>query len=63
MNAEIKIKICRTVIEGVYKEYENAKEFIHHKINELRSEHGISADEISLYIFMFVMARTQFGYM
>ena len=61
MNAKTKIKICRTVIEDVCKKYENTREFIHNKINELCSEHGISADEARLYIFMFVMPRTQFG--
>ena len=62
MNAKAKIKIDRIVIEEVCKEYENAREFIHNKINELCSEHGISTDEVRLYIFMFVMPRTQFGY-
>ena len=61
MNAKTKIKIYRTVIEDVCKEYENTREFIHNKINELCSEHGMSADEVRLYIFMFVMPRTQFG--
>ena len=62
MNAKAKTKIDRIVIEEVCKEYENAREFIHNKINELCSEHGISTDEVRLYIFMFVMPRTQFGY-
>ena len=62
MNSKTKIKIYRTVIEEVCKEYENTREFIHNKINELCSEHGISTDEVRLYIFMFVMPRIQFGY-
>ena len=48
--------------EDVCKEYENTMEFIHNEINELCSEHGISADEVGLYIFMFAMPRTRFGY-
>ena len=43
------------------KEYENTRQFIYDKINELCSEHGMSADEVRLYIFMFVMPLTQFG--
>ena len=60
MNAKNKIKIYHKVIENVCKEYENTREFIHNKINELCSEHGISADEARSYIFVFVMPRTQF---
>ena len=63
MNAKTKIKIYRTVIEDVCKEYENTRELIHNKINEPFSEHGISADVVvSVYIFMFVMPCTHFGY-
>ena len=61
MSAKTKIKIYRAVIEDVCKEYESTREFIHNKINALCSEHGISADEVSLYNFMFFMPRTQFG--
>ena len=61
MNAKTKIKIYRTVAEDVCKEYSNTREFIHNKIKELYPEHGISADKVSLYIFMFVMPSTQFG--
>ena len=32
------------------------------KLNELCSEHGIPAEEVCLYIFMFVMLRTEFSY-
>ena len=42
MNLKTKIKIYCIVIEEVNKEYENTREFIHNKINELCSEHGIS---------------------
>ena len=61
MNTKTKIKIYRTVTKDVCKKYENIKEFIHNKINELCLDHGISADQVSLYTFMFVMPRTQFG--
>ena len=49
-------------MEEVCKEYKKTREFIRDKINELCSEYQISADEVSLYIFMFVMPRTQFRY-
>ena len=59
MNAKTKRKIYRTVIEDVSKEYDNTREFIHNKINELCLEHGLTADEVCLYIFMFNMPSTQ----
>ena len=62
MNTKTNSGIYQKVIECVCKEYENIREIIYNKINELCSEHGISADEVNLYIFMFVMLRTQFGY-
>ena len=62
MNSKTKIRIYRSVINEVSKEYENTREFIHNKINELCSEHGISTEEVRLYIFMFVMLGTQFSY-
>ena len=62
INTKIKIKIYRRVIVEVIKEFEGAGEFIRHKINELCSEHGISAEEERLYIVMLVMLRTQFSY-
>ena len=52
----------RTVIEDVCKDYDNVREFIHNKLNELCSEHGISAEEVCLYIFMFVILLTKFSY-
>ena len=61
MNAKTKIKVHRTVIEDVCKQYENTREFINNKINELCSEYGISADEVRLYFFRFVIPRTEFG--
>ena len=63
MNSKTKIKIYRIVIEEVSKEYENAREFIHNKINELCSEHGISTEEVCLYVcyaMYTVWLRTQF---
>ena len=62
MNSKTKIRIYRTVINELSREYENIREFIHNKINELCSEHGISTEEVRLYIFIFVMLRTQFSY-
>ena len=50
MNLKTKIKIYRKVIDEVSKEYEGAGEFIRNKINELCSEHGISTEEVHLYI-------------
>ena len=62
MNKKTKLKIYRTVIEDVCKEYDIVRQFVHNKLNELCSEHGISAEEVRLYIFMFFMLRTQFTY-
>ena len=50
MNSKTKIKIYRIVIEEVSKEYENARESINSKINELCLEHGISTEEVCLYV-------------
>ena len=50
MNSKFKIKIYRIVIEEVTKEYKQAGEFIRYKITELCSEHGISAEEVRLYV-------------
>ena len=62
MNSKTKIRICRTIINEVPSEYENTREFIHNKLDELCSEHGISAEKVCLYIFMFVILRTRFSY-
>ena len=56
MNSETKIKIYRNVIDEVSKEYEGSCEFIRNKINKLCSEHGISTEQVCLYIFMFCYA-------
>ena len=60
MNSKTKIKIYRKVIDEVSKEYEGAGEFIRNKTNELCLEHGVSTEEVLLYIFVFVMPHTQF---
>ena len=63
MNSKTKIKIYRKVIDEVSKEYDGASEFIRNKINELRSEDGISTEEVRLYICYAtytVWLRTQF---
>ena len=52
MNSKTKIKIYRKVIDEVSKEYEGSGEFICNKINELCSEHGISTEQLCLYIFV-----------
>ena len=62
MNSKTKTKVYRKVIDEVTKEYEGADEFIRNKIKKLCSEHRISIEEIRLYIFVFVMLRTQFSY-
>ena len=55
MNLKTKLMVYHTVIDEVFVKYETTKEFIK-KISE------ISADEVYLYIFMFVMLHTQFSY-
>ena len=62
MNSKIKIKIYCIIINEVYREYEDTKEFINKKLNELCSEHGISAEKVHLYTFLFAMLHTQFRY-
>ena len=44
MNSKTKIKIYRIIIEA------GAGEFIRNKINKLYSEHGISTEEVCLYV-------------
>ena len=62
MNSKIKIRIYQTVINEVSRVYEDTIDFINKRLNELCSEHGMSAEEICLYIFIFVMLHTQFSY-
>ena len=47
-----------------YPKNMKTQELIDNKSNELCSEHGISAEQVCLYIFMFlfVILRTQFSY-
>ena len=54
--------VYHTIIDEVSVKYETTREFIKKRLNELCLEHGISADEVYLYIFMFVMLHTQFSY-
>ena len=56
-----KAKIYRKLIEEISNEYQETREFIHNKINELCSEYGIAAEDLRLYILMFVMLRIQFS--
>ena len=58
MDTKTRIEVYRKFVDEVSKEYE----FIRNKINELCSEHIISAEEVCLYIFMLVLLRTQFSY-
>ena len=58
MNAKTKINIYRKVIEEVSNKYEGAGEFIQKKINELCSEHGISTEEVRLYILHILATYT-----
>ena len=78
MNSKTKTKLYKKLVEELCKEYEGAREFISNKINELCSEHGVSIEEVRLYIFQikrletysvleylflcFVMLRIQFNY-
>ena len=56
------MRIYYTVINGVSTKYETTREFINKRLDELCSEHGISAEEVRLYIVMFVVLLTQFSY-
>ena len=50
MNSKIKMRIYCTVIIEVSTKYATTREFINKRLNELCSEHGISAEEVRLYI-------------
>ena len=52
MNLKAKIKIYRKVINELGSRFEGAAEFIQNRLKELCSEHGISAEEVGLYIFL-----------
>ena len=56
------MRIYCTVINDVCTKYETTREFINKRLNELCSEHGMSAEEVRLCIFMFVMLHSQFSY-
>ena len=62
MNLKTKLMVPHTVIDDVPIKYETTRQFIKKRLNELYLEHGLSADEVYLYIFMFVMLHTQFSY-
>ena len=52
MNKKTKIEIYQKVINELGNRIEGAEEFIQNRIKELSSEHGISAEEVCLYIFL-----------
>ena len=62
MNLKRKLRIYRTVINEVSTKYETTREFMNKRLNELCSEHGISAEGVRLYIFIFLILHTQFSY-
>ena len=45
------MRINCTVINEVSAKYNKTRDFINKGLNELCSEHGISAEEVRLYIF------------
>ena len=45
------MRIYYTVINEVSAKYDTTRDFIIKKLNELGSKHGISAEEVCLYIF------------
>ena len=51
MNAKSKIKIYKTILKEVCKEYEVGHEFITDKVKELYYQEGIPAEEVRLCIF------------
>ena len=55
-----KTKIYFIVIEEVSKEYEGASELIRNKINELCSEHGISAEEVRLCLLCYIHSLAKY---
>ena len=54
MNSKIKIRIYRSIINEVSTEYENTKDFIHNKLNEVCLEHGYLLKRY-VYIFLYLL--------
>ena len=46
------MRIYCTVINEVSRKYDTTRDFINKRLNELCSEHGISAEEVRLYYFL-----------
>ena len=52
MNLKTKIAMYQNVISELGSRFEGAEGFIQNSLKELCSEHGISAEEVRLYIFL-----------
>ena len=50
MNLKTQIKIYQKLVSEVGGKFEGAEDFIKRGLKELCSEHGISAEEVRLYI-------------
>ena len=52
MNLKTQIKIYQKLVSELGGKFEGAKDFIKNRLTELCSEHGISAGEVRLYIYI-----------
>ena len=51
MSLKTQIKIYQKLVSELGGKFEGAEDFIKNRLKELRSEHGISAEEVRLYIY------------
>ena len=53
MNLKTRIKIYQKLINELGSRFKGAEKFIQNRLKELCSEHGISAEEVRLYIYFY----------
>ena len=51
MKSKTEIKIYEKLVNELGGKFEGAEDFINTRLKELCSEHGISAEEVRLYIY------------
>ena len=58
MNLKTQIKIYQNLVSELGGKFEGAEDFIKSRLMELCLEHGISAEEVRLYIYIFYSTYT-----
>ena len=56
MNLKIQSKVYQKLINELCGKFEGAENFIKNRLKEIYSEHGISSEEVRLYIYIFFYA-------